>query len=437
MLEYFGTDGIRGKANEFLSGELAYKCGNALAQLKKDALIVIGRDTRVSGEMLTLALSAGAMAGGADVYDVGVIPTAGVAYLVKRCKADFGVVISASHNPAEYNGIKVFSSRGYKLEDAEEEKIERKMPAQKFVKSAEVGRFAQRFDLAEDYVQSVLSVCEGTLDGMKIALDCSNGAAFKIAPEIFRKTGAEVFCIGTNSNGYDINAGCGSLHPEWLSAFVTETGLAAGFAFDGDADRLIAVDEKGKIADGDQLIYLFACDMKERGALKGDCAVGTTHTNMGVERALAKKGVKLLRSDIGDKYVKELMLKKGSNVGGEQSGHIILSDYATTGDGILSAIFAACVMKRSGKPLSALANAELYPQCNVNVPVQDKVRVLGSETLRAALQSARNKLGDRGRVVVRASGTEQVIRVFAETQSESLSKETAFELAKVVSQAEK
>lgn len=436
MLEYFGTDGIRGKANEFLSGELAFKCGNALAQLKKNALIIIGRDTRVSGEMLTLALSAGAMAGGADVYDAGVIPTAGVAYLVRHCNADFGVVISASHNPAEYNGIKVFSSRGYKLEEHEEERIERKMISQIFVKSMDVGRFLQRFDLAQEYESSLLSAFECDLSGMKIALDCANGAAYKIAPELFRRAGAEVFSFGTDADGASINRECGSLHTERLSTFVREHGCDAGFAFDGDADRLIAADENGNIADGDKLIYMFACDMQECGALKGGAAVGTTHTNMGVERALREKGIELLRSDIGDKYVKELMLKRGSNVGGEQSGHIILTDYATTGDGILSAVIAACVMKRSGKKLSELTDVRLFPQYNINVPVQDKVRVLGSDALRAELENARKKLDGRGRIVVRASGTEQVIRVFAETQSESLSEETARSVARFIEKTE-
>lgn len=436
MRNYFGTDGIRGIANEFLSGDLAFRCGNALAQLRPRPLIVVGRDTRVSGDMLTLALAAGAMAGGADVYDLGVIPTAGVAFLTKQLKADYGVVVSASHNPAEYNGIKVFSSEGYKLDEDEEAEIEAKMSAQVLAESVKIGRFAQKYQLADLYVSGVLGACSADLKGMRIALDCSNGAAYKVAPEIFGRTGVEIFVIGAAHGGADINEGCGSLHPERLAACVLENGCDMGFAFDGDADRLIAVDEKGKVADGDKLIYMLACAMKKDGTLKSRYAVGTAHTNAGVERALAEKGVTLLRSDIGDKYVKELMLKKGANVGGEQSGHIILTDYATTGDGILSALVAACVVRRSGRTLSALTDVKLFPQYNVNVRVKDKVRVLGSETLSEELEKARGALGERGRVVVRASGTEQVVRVFAETEDAALSESTAKSLAGIIEKLE-
>lgn len=432
MRNYFGTDGIRGIANDFLTGDLAFRCGNALSQMKVAPLILVGRDTRVSGDMLSLSLSAGALSGGAAVYDLGIMPTAGVAYLTRQLKADFGVVISASHNTPEYNGIKVFSREGYKLDEETESRIEHKMNAPVYADNAAIGRYCQKFQLADLYISGILEACRDGLSGMKIALDCSNGAAYKIAPSVFARLGADVSLMGVSKAGVDINADCGSLHPEKLAKLVREQNCDIGFAFDGDSDRLIAIDERGEVVDGDKLIYMFACSFKERGTLKNDIAVGTTHTNMGVQKALESKGIKLLRSDIGDKYVLETMLKEDGVVGGEQSGHIILRDFATTGDGILAAVACARILKRNAKKLSELTDVRLFPQENINIRVIDKLRVLGSDKLTEALEAEREYLGGRGRIIVRASGTEQLIRVFAETENAELSAESASRIAELI-----
>ncbi len=415
MRRYFGTDGIRGVANQDLTADVAYKCGNALSALKKFPTVVIGRDTRSSGDMLTLAVASGVTAGGGNVLDVGIMPTAAIAYLTKYFGASFGVVISASHNAPEYNGIKVFGADGYKLLEDEEEKIEECFTKGLYAPHPNLGKYKKIEYGADIYIDYLRKTCPEGLNGLKVALDCCNGAAYEIAPQIFKELGADVRVYNSENTGIRINVDCGSLHPQGLIDKVVEKECDVGFAFDGDSDRLLAVDNNGKTIDGDQIIYLLGLSMKEEGKLKGNMVVGTHHTNMGVQRALEKKGIKLLRSDIGDKYVMELMQKEGAVIGGEQSGHIIISEYATTGDGILSAIQLARLIMKSGK-ISEQLDFNLYPQVNINLIVKDKIRVMNNEGLAEHIDNCRDEIKAKGRVLVRASGTEPKIRVMAECE---------------------
>lgn len=419
MRRFFGTDGIRGVANQDLTSDIAFKCGNALTSLTKYPTVVVGRDTRQSGDMLALSLASGVIAGGGNVLDIGIMPTAAIAYLTKYFGASYGVVISASHNPPEYNGIKVFGSDGYKLLEDQEEAIEECFNDGNFVKHPNLGKY-KRVEYGSDiYVDYLRKTCPEGLNGMSIVLDCSNGAAYEVAPQVFKELGADVKIYNCENTGIHINVGCGSLHPETLAKKVVEKGADIGFAFDGDSDRLLAIDELGNKIDGDQLIYLLSCDMKSKGKLKHNMAVGTHHTNMGIQKAFENNGIKLLRSDIGDKYVMELMLKKGAIIGGEQSGHIILSEYATTGDGILSAIQVARLLN-GGKKLSEALDVKLFPQVNVNVTVKDKIRVMNNEELAEFIDVCRDRIKDKGRVLVRASGTEPRIRVMVECEDVEL-----------------
>lgn len=433
MRRFFGTDGIRGVANQDLTSDIAYKCGNALTTLTKYPTVVIGRDTRQSGDMLALSLASGVIAGGGNVLDLGILPTAAIAYLTKYFGASYGVVISASHNPPEYNGIKVFGANGYKLLEDEEEAIEECFNEGNFVKHPNLGRYKRVEYGADIYVDYLRKTCPEGLNGLKVVLDCSNGAAYEVAPQVFKELGADVRVYNCENTGVRINVGCGSLHPENLAKKVVEKGADVGFAFDGDSDRLLAIDELGNKIDGDQLIYMLSCDMKARGTLKGDMAVGTHHTNMGIQKAFEKNGIKLLRSDIGDKYVMELMLKTGAVIGGEQSGHIILSDYATTGDGILSAIQVARLLM-SGKKFSECLDAKLYPQVNINVTVKDKIRVMNNEELAEFIDQCRDVIKAKGRILVRASGTEPRIRVMVECEDVVLGEKIANDIVKKVNE---
>ena len=432
MSRLFGTDGIRGVANEQLTPEIAMHCGNAISALKTKAVVVVGRDTRSSGDMLSMSLAGGATSGGATVIDLGIVPTAGIAYLTRKFNADFGVVISASHNPNEYNGIKVFDGNGYKLSEAKEDEIEHRMRYHSYAVPEAIGRYIYNSEARWDYANYLTESSQGDLSGMRIVLDCSNGAAFRIAPEVFRRLNADVVALSCGSSGCDINFECGSLHPEKLRAAVLEKHADAGFAYDGDSDRLVAVDEAGNIVDGDMLIYMLALSMQEQNLLRGNKVVGTSHTNMGVQKAFEKHGITLLRSDIGDKYVMELMKKEKAMIGGEQSGHIILKHLSTTGDGILSSIQVANLMKRSGKKLSELNDVKLFPQHNINVRVKEKLRILNNEQIADALEKERMKLHGKGRIVLRASGTEELIRVFAESEDGALAKSSAEQVASVV-----
>lgn len=429
---FFGTDGLRGKVNEDLTFDVAYKVGNALSVLKPNPTILIGCDSRISNSYLTCAVSSGAMSGGATVIDVGIIPTAGIAYLTRKINADYGIVISASHNSAEYNGIKIFNKDGYKLGDKEEEKIERLFIHNKTNNFPNIGKYRQDFSLVKKYRDYLVGVSQFSLANKTIVLDCAHGASIKIAPDVFRRLGARVFASNSSENGLKINKSCGALHPENLARKVKKYKADMGFAFDGDADRLIACTEKGDIIDGDMIIYALSKYLRAKGKLNDDTVVGTSHTNMGIERGLKEQGISLIRTDIGDKYVLAKMNEKNLSLGGEQSGHVILKEYATTGDGILSAIVLSNLLASENKSFSSVIDVKLYPQENVNVIVGDKFRIINNEEISKALQKFNSKLKSKGRVMIRASGTEPKIRIMVEGEHEQLNKKIAENIVELV-----
>lgn len=432
---FFGTDGLRGIANEDLSFELAYKCGNALSSVKQNPLVVIGRDTRISGDYFTLAVAGGVMSGGGSAVDLGVIPTAGVAYLVRELGADFGVVISASHNPREYNGIKVFGPDGYKLSDKQEERLERHFIHTKVNDFPDIGRFRSEPNYIKKYEKFLTDSSKAPLDGLTVVLDTANGAACRIAPAVFRRLGASVVASNSSDDGMKINDSCGALYPETLVARMHRYKADIGFAFDGDADRLITVDKNGRVFDGDMLIYMLSKYFKEQGRLKDNTVVGTSHTNMAIEHALAREGISFIRTDIGDKYVLMKLVERDLTLGGEQSGHIIIKDLHTTGDGILTAIAVANMLIDKKKTLSELFDISLYPQTNINIAVDDKLKVINSQLLSERVSVLQRRLGNDGRIMVRASGTEPKIRIMVEGRSAKQNEEYAKELEDTVRKA--
>lgn len=429
---FFGMDGLRGKINEDLTFDVAYKIGNALSILKENPTILIGSDTRVSNGYLTLGVASGAMSGGAKVIDAGVVPTAGIAFLTKNVKADYGVVISASHSGGEYNGIKVFNSDGYKLGDKEEEKIERCFIHSKTNDFPNIGKYEQNYTLIKQYRKYLLDASEYSLNGKTIVLDCAFGAAHRIAPDVFRRLGANVIAANAVYDGININNGCGTLYPENLVKRVYRYKADMGFAFDGDASRLLAVDENGRIIDGDMIMYAIAKYLKTKGILKHDTVVGTSHTNMAIEDNLNKNGITMIRTDIGDKYVLAKLLEKDLSLGGEQSGHIILNGKATTGDGILAAIMIANIVINENKPLSEIMDVIPYPQTNINVVVDDKFRTMNSEELLKEMVRFNGVLEGKGRLMIRASGTEPKIRVIVESNDKSLNDSIANSMTKLI-----
>lgn len=429
---FFGTDGLRGKVNEDLTFDVAYKVGNALSILKENPTIIIGSDTRISNSYLTLGVASGAMSGGARVIDIGVVPTAGIAYITKAIKADYGIVISASHNSGEYNGIKVFDCNGYKLLDKEEERIERCFIHDKTNDFPNIGTYVQDFNLAKLYKKYLIETSENSLKGLTIVLDCAYGASYRIAPDVFRKLGAHVIAANSVENGLKINHNCGALHPENLIKRVFRYKADMGFAFDGDSDRLIAVDEKGNIVDGDMLIFGIAKYLKQLGKLKKDTVVGTSHTNMAIEEALKEQGIDFIRTDIGDKYVLAKLIEKDLSLGGEQSGHVILKDLATTGDGILTAIAVANMVLKEKTTMSKAFGVALYPQTNKNVIVEDKFRIMNSEELAKEVVKYNAILAGKGRLMIRASGTEPKIRVMVESKDNELNKSISSSIVSLI-----
>ncbi len=429
---FFGTDGIRGKINEELTHEIAYKIGNALSMLTEKPLIVIGSDTRISNTYLTLGVASGAMSGGARVIDVGVLPTAGIAFVTKKIGADYGVVISASHNSAEYNGIKVFDKNGYKLSDKEEERLERCFIREKITDFPNMGSYTQDFNLSKLYRKFLVESSNCSFEGKTIVLDCAYGAAQRIAPEVFRRLGAKVIASNCVDDGLRINEKCGALYPENLIKKVFRYKADMAFAFDGDSDRLIAVDEKGNIIDGDMIIYALAKHFKKNGKLKKDKVVGTSHTNIAIEEDLKKEGIELIRTDIGDKYVLAKLVEKGLSLGGEQSGHVILKDLATTGDGILTAIIVANMLINENMKMSEAFKIELYPQSNKNVVVEDKFRIMNSEELGKEVAKYNTEFNGLGRIMIRASGTEPKIRVMVESKSKEQNERIANSIVGII-----
>lgn len=426
MGRLFGTDGARGIANKDLTCELAMNIGRAAAYVlasenAKRPKVLIGKDTRESSTMLEMALAAGLCSVGADAVLVGYVPTPAVAYLVNSSGADAGVMISASHNPCEYNGIKLFNSNGYKLPDEIEAEIEKlvldDMSPVNFPIGGDVGSVFIREDYIDKYIKHIVSTTDTSLKGLKIALDCANGSASHTAERLFTALGAECHMLHDNPNGTNINSECGSTHMDDIIDYVNGHNMDLGLAFDGDADRCLAVDEKGRLIDGDKLISVFAKDLKERGKLHNDTAVVTVMTNIGFKMFAAENGINVAETGVGDRYVLEEMLKNGYQIGGEQSGHIIFREYATTGDGQLTGVQFASAMVRSGKTASELASIMTqYPQTIVNIKVSDAVKSILStdEDIKAVIKQQEEILGDEGRVLVRASGTEPLVRVMIE-----------------------
>ncbi len=443
MGRLFGTDGVRGVANEKLSCELAFKMGHAgayvLTSKVHKARILIGRDTRISGDMLESALVAGICSAGAEAIVAGVIPTSGIAYLTRDYGADAGVVISASHNSSEYNGIKFFGPEGRKLPDEIENRIEsiildgtEELRAKTGV---DVGRKVSALNALAEYKEFLLASTETNLRGLKIVLDCAHGAASVVGPRAFRELGAEVVPYYNTPDGTNINDNCGSTYPQKLTQLVAELGADMGFAFDGDADRVIAVDEHGVIVGGDEIMAICALDLKERGALKKNTLVCTVMSNLGLDIAMRENGIKTVKTKVGDRYVLEEMMKEGYSLGGEQSGHVIFLDKCTTGDGILTAIQLAAIVMRSGKTLSKLASAvTILPQVLVNVRVKDehKDHIMEDDQVKKRIKALEKQFHGNGRVLIRPSGTEPLVRVMIEGQDKREIERHAVEMAAVI-----
>jgi phosphoglucosamine mutase len=447
MKKLFGTDGIRGVANVYpMTTEMAMQLGRGAAYVFKNKnrrpKIVIGKDTRLSGYMIENAIASGICSMGVDVLLVGPLPTLGIAFITSSMRADAGVVISASHNPFQDNGIKFFSRDGFKLPDELEEEIEELILSNGInhlrPTAGEVGKAFRIDDAVGRYVVFLKNSFprDLTLDGIKIAVDCAHGAAYKVAPAVLEELGAEVVLTGVKPNGQNINAGCGSLHPEVVAKLVVESGAHIGVAFDGDADRLICADEKGRVLDGDHLMAVCAAHMLREKRLKHSTLVTTVMSNMGLEVALRSRGGCLERTAVGDRYVVERMRAGGFNLGGEQSGHVIFLDYNTTGDGILSALRLLEVILLQGKPLSELAAImERYPQHLINVRIKERKPLEAIPEIARTVRLVEEKLGDHGRVLIRPSGTEPVIRVMVEGRDRDLVVELAQETAAVIERA--
>ena len=445
MGRLFGTDGARGVANTEISCELAMKIGRFAAVVlgegkeNKPLRVLIGTDTRRSADMLSNAIASGFCSAGCNVLNIGVVPTPAVAFLVKQYNYDAGVVISASHNPFEYNGIKIFGPDGYKLPDETEEKIEAYIlddvsPVMPKVGS-QVGTVTYSPTAVNDYIKHLGNAADAHFFGMRIAVDCANGAASKTAGELFGRLGAECTLIHCHPDGININADCGSMHLSRLCEYVRENGFDLGLAFDGDADRLLCSDENGNEVDGDKMIAICAKYLKEKGALKANTVAVTVMSNMGMLKYLEGNGIRYEKTAVGDRYVLQRMLETGCNLGGEQSGHIIFSDHATTGDGEMTAVQLLNIVRASGKTLGQLADEiELYPQILINVRVSalGKLRLDEDAEIRNAIAYAEEQLGDEGRVLVRASGTEPLVRVMLEGRDQKLTETLAQEIAQVV-----
>lgn len=448
MSRMFGTDGVRGVANIELTAELAYKLGRAgayvLTEKAHKPTIVVGMDTRISGDMLESALIAGICSVGAHAICVGIVPTPAVAYLTRLYNADAGIVISASHNPVEYNGIKFFDKNGYKLPDDVEDRIE-ELIAKNLVHvpsptGGNLGIREFKKDGILDYVKFVKTAIGHDLKGLKVAMDCAEGAAFMAGPMVFKELGAEVHVIHNNPNGKNINKKCGSTHMEELCRFTAENGCDIGLAFDGDADRCLVVDEKGNFINGDFMMTICAMDMKAQGELKRDTLVVTVMSNMGLDIACGAEGIKLAKTKVGDRYVLEEMAKEGYSIGGEQSGHIIFLDYNTTGDGIITALKLTSVLKRSGKKFSELTKVmKELPQVLVNARVtnEKKNAYTKDEIILAEIESIEKALDGVGRVLIRPSGTEPLVRVMLEGENQEEIDVMAHKLGELIQERSK
>ncbi|CAN7189653.1 phosphoglucosamine mutase [Microbacterium sp. LjRoot45] len=442
----FGTDGVRGLANGPLTADLALSLAQAtavvlgqgrIAEARKTAgkrlTAVVARDPRLSGQFLSAAVEAGLASSGVDVLDAGTLPTPAAAFLISDVDADFGVMISASHNPAADNGIKIFARGGVKLPDVVEQRIEEAMSGEKLRPTGgDVGRVIRFADAEDRYVLHLLASLPHRLDGLHVVVDCAHGAASGVSPETFRNAGAKVTVIGNDPNGLNINEGYGSTHLERLSAEVVRVGADVGIAHDGDADRCLAVDAEGRVIDGDQIMAILAVAMRDRGRLHHDTLVATVMSNLGLHRAMAANGIRVETTSVGDRYVLERMTEGGYSLGGEQSGHVILSAYATTGDGLLTGLHLCAEMARQRKSLAELAAVmTVFPQVLVNVRGVDRTRAADPD-VQAAVRVAEAELGDTGRVLLRPSGTELMVRVMVEAADAATAQRVADDLADVV-----
>lgn len=445
MARLFGTDGVRGIANVELTNEIAYRLGQA-AVLFLGKTIVIGKDTRLSGDMLESAMIAGVTSAGGTALIAGVVPTPAVALLVRKLNAAGGAVISASHNPPEYNGIKLFDAQGFKLPDAVEDEIEAFIKAggleakglENMPQGADLGFSVQLNDAAEIYITHAVSSIKDqgiTFDDMTIALDTGHGASSQTSPEAFRRLGAEVHVINDDYDGTDINVKCGSTHLEPLQDLVAKTGADVGVAHDGDADRVMLVTSKGEEIDGDVMEAVLAIDLKERGALANNTVVTTVMSNLGLKRAMEDAGISVVQTKVGDRYVLEEMRERNFSIGGEQSGHMIMLDYNSTGDGLMTAVQFLAAVKRSNKSVDeAISVMTRFPQVLINVKVNDKHSVAKEPAVKEAVNAAEKALADNGRVLLRASGTEPVVRVMVEAANADDAQKYAEEIARIVEQ---
>jgi phosphoglucosamine mutase len=448
MARLFGTDGVRGLANRDLTVELALGIAQSAAVVLgkgrvadgrrasgRRPVAVIARDPRISGEFISAAVAAGLSSSGVDVLDAGVIPTPAAAFLIADIRADFGVMISASHNPADDNGIKIFAVGGVKLPDVVEDRIEEAYTNQQRLAptGVEVGRIRRFADAEDRYVLHLLSTLPARLDGIHVVLDCAHGAASGVSPQVFTDAGARVTVIGADPDGYNINDGVGSTHLERLAEAVVSHGAHLGIAHDGDADRCLAIDHTGKTVDGDQIMAIIALSLKERGLLKKDTLVATVMSNLGLRLAMEEHGIDMVLTAVGDRYVLEALDEHGLNLGGEQSGHVIMSDHATTGDGILTGLQLAAEMARTGKSLAELAAVmTVYPQVMINVRGVDRTKLAGNAGVAEAVSAWEERLGSTGRVLLRPSGTEPMVRVMVEAADQETAQQAAEELAETV-----
>jgi phosphoglucosamine mutase len=444
MSKLFGTDGIRGVANQYpMTSEVAADVGKAIARIFKRkghaARIVIGRDTRLSGDMFETAIVSGICSMGVNAISAGVIPTPGIAFLTRDMRADAGIVISASHNPWQDNGIKIFNSEGFKLSDEKEKKIEEFVLAGNMHRhhptSKDFGKLSRLDDATGRYVDFLKSTFPRKLnpEGMKIVLDCANGATYRVAPEVFSELGVEVTTLFDKPDGKNINLNCGSQHTEALAAQVLRQKACAGFAFDGDGDRVIAVDDKGKVLTGDRMLAICSVILKKEGNLKNNLAVRTVMSNLGLTVAFQKLGIDSVFANVGDRFVLEEMLSRGAIIGGEDSGHLIFLEHHTTGDGLITALQVLAATKKEGKPLSELARVmKVFPQMLINIDVKKKPGIETMPQIMAAIKKAEKALGDKGRVLVRYSGTQHMCRVMVEGPTKKETETHCRQIADVV-----
>ena len=440
MRKYFGTDGIRGIAGESLTSDLSFKVGKALGKLltekKERPKVIIGRDTRISCDMIEYALTAGLTSVGVDVMTVGVIPTPAIAYLTKTIETDSGIMISASHNPYQDNGIKIFASDGFKLTDEQELEIENLIDNSNEIANAsydKIGKLYLGSELSQKYIQHIKQSISGDLSNLNIALDCANGATTGVAPFLFGDLEADIETIGCTPNGININENVGSTKINTLANFVKENNVDVGFAFDGDGDRVLAVDANGNVVDGDKIMFILAKHLKEKGELNDNMVVSTVMSNIGFYKAIEENGLQSVKTAVGDRYVVEEMRNNNYSLGGEQSGHIILMNYATTGDGILTAVKLADILKTSGKTLEELANeVNIYPQKLVNIKVLDKKLAMEDQDILEECAKVEKELEGNGRILLRASGTENLIRVMVEASSDELTDKYCEQVAQIV-----